>query len=57
MTRALRHYWTEGVGERVKYRGSYVGVEESLDQLELHIEGISRGKGARVRVQTVGHDR
>lgn len=34
-----------------------VGVEESLDQLELHIEGMSRGKGARIRVQAVGYDR
>jgi len=22
VTRALRHYWTDGVGERVEYRGS-----------------------------------
>ena len=57
VTRDLRHYWTNGVGEKVLRVGCRSVFGKSLDQLKPYVERIYRGERAVVHVEALGYGR
>lgn len=57
VTRDLRHYWTNGVGDSVQWVGCRSVIVESLDQLKPYVEKIHRGERAVVHVGALGRGR